>query len=64
MIERYSLPEIAALFTDEARFSRYLEIELLATEAQAKIGVVPAADAKHCRDHAPRVDANFVQRVA
>ena len=64
MIERYSLPEIAALFTDEARFSRYLEIELLATEAQAKIGVVPAADAKHCRDKAPQVDASFVQRVA
>jgi len=64
MIERYSLPEIADLFTDEARFSRYLEIELLATEAQAKLGVVPAADAKHCRDKAPQVDANFVQRVA
>lgn len=64
MIERYSLPEIAALFTDEARFSRYLEIELLATEAQAKIGVVPAGDAKHCRDRAPRVDADFVQRVS
>jgi adenylosuccinate lyase len=33
MIDRYSLPEIANIFSDESRFARYLEIELLATEA-------------------------------
>jgi adenylosuccinate lyase len=64
MIERYSLPEISVIFTDEARFARYLEIELLATEAQAKIGVVPSADAAICRKNAPHVDAAFVQQVA
>jgi len=37
MIERYSLPEIAEIFSDRSKFSRYLEIELLATEAQAKL---------------------------
>jgi adenylosuccinate lyase len=46
MIDRYSLPEIANIFSDESRFARYLEIELLATEAQSKLGVVPSADAK------------------
>ena len=35
MIDRYSLPEMAAVFADTTRFGRYLEIELLATEAQA-----------------------------
>ena len=35
MIDRYSMPEMAALFTDEARFARWLEVELLATEAWA-----------------------------
>ena len=33
MIERYALPEIAGLFTDEARFRAWLEVEILATEA-------------------------------
>ena len=35
MIPRYSPPDMAALFTDTARFGLWLEVELLATEAQA-----------------------------
>ena len=35
MIPRYSLPEISALFTDEARFGAWLEVEVLAVEAWA-----------------------------
>ena len=42
MIPRYSLPEMAALFTDEARFSMWLEVELLAVEGRAAVGEVPA----------------------
>ena len=42
VIPRYSLPEIAALFTDEARFGAWLEVEVLAVEAWAQLGVVPA----------------------
>jgi len=64
MIERYSLPEIAEIFSDRSKFSRYLEIELLATEAQAKLGVVPQADAQTCRAKAPLVDDTFVHNVA
>jgi len=64
MIERYSLPEIAEIFSDRSKFSRYLEIELLATEAQAKLGVVPQADAQTCRAKAPLVDDTFVRSVA
>jgi adenylosuccinate lyase len=64
MIPRYSLPEMAAVFTDVARFGRYLEIELLATEAHAALGVVPAADAVACRAAAPTVDDAFVQAVS
>ena len=41
MIERYALPEMANLFADAARMQRWVEIELLATEAQERIGVVP-----------------------
>ena len=52
LIERYALPEIAGLFTDEARFRAWLEVEILATEAWAKLGVVPAADAVAVRERA------------
>jgi adenylosuccinate lyase len=64
VIDRYSLPEMAAVFSDTTRFGRYLEIELLATEAQAALGIVPAADAAVCRAKAPATDAAFVQAVS
>jgi adenylosuccinate lyase len=64
VIDRYSLPEMAAVFSDTTRFGRYVEIELLATEAQAALGVVPAADAATCRVNAPLTDAAFVQAVS
>ena len=63
MIDRYSLPEMAAVFSDSTRFGRYVEIELLATEAQARLGVVPTEDAAACRTNAPVVDAAFIQAV-
>jgi adenylosuccinate lyase len=52
VIPRYSLPEIADLFTDEARFGAWLEVEVLAVEAWARIGVVPDADARAIRERA------------
>ncbi|HWS46321.1 MAG TPA: adenylosuccinate lyase [Acidimicrobiia bacterium] len=52
MIPRYSLPEIAELFTDEARFGAWLEVEVLAVEAWAELGVIPAADARAVRERA------------
>ncbi|MEY2415030.1 MAG: adenylosuccinate lyase [Ilumatobacteraceae bacterium] len=54
---------MAAVFSDTTRFGRYLEIELLVTEAQAKLGIVPAEDAAACRANAPVIDAGFVQAV-
>ena len=63
MIPRYTLPEMAAVFADTARFGRYLEIELLATEAHAALGVVPPEDAQTCRARAPHVDDAFVAAV-
>ncbi len=52
MIPRYSLPEMAAVWSDEARLQNWLEIELLAVEAWAELGRVPAEDARACRDRA------------
>ncbi|MSX55074.1 MAG: adenylosuccinate lyase, partial [Actinobacteria bacterium] len=64
MIPRYTLPEMANIFSDTARFDRYLEIELLATEAHAALGVVPADDARTCRAKSPIVDEAFVEAVS
>jgi adenylosuccinate lyase len=64
MIERYSLPEMAALFTDEARLAMWLDVEVLATEAWATLGAVPEEDAKAVRERAPEVTPAFVAAVA
>jgi adenylosuccinate lyase len=64
VIPRYSLPDMAGLWTDEARFGLWLDVEVLATEAWATLGVVPEADAKAVRERAPAVDARFVAAVA
>lgn len=56
MIPRYATAPMTAIWSDVARIERWLEVELLATEAQARLGVVPAADAEYCRKHAPAVD--------
>lgn len=63
MIERYSLPEMQEIFSDESKFRRYLEIELLATVAHSDLGVVPRDHAQICRDRAPKVDGEFVAAV-
>lgn len=63
MIPRYTLPEMADVFSDTARFGRYLEIELLATEAHAALGIVPDEAARACRAGAPVVDEGFVREV-
>lgn len=41
MIERYTLPEIAKIWSDENKFSIWLQIEILACEANSKLGIVP-----------------------
>jgi adenylosuccinate lyase len=52
VIARYAVPEIEAVWSDEARLGNWLEIELLAVEALAELGVVPAEDAAACRERA------------
>jgi adenylosuccinate lyase len=63
VIPRYSLPEMAALFTDEARLEMWLEVELLAAEGWARVGVVPEPEAAALRARAPKVTAELVAAV-
>ena len=52
VIPRYTSPEMAALWSPEAKFDTWLEIELLAAEAQAERGVVPRDAARRLRERA------------
>ena len=52
MIPRYSLPEMTAVWSDEARLGHWLEVELLAVEAWAELGRIPADEAGACRARA------------
>ena len=63
MIPRYSLPEMSALFTDVARMSGWLEVELAAVDGWAALGVVPQSAAEAVRARAPQVDEQFVSDV-
>src|SRR5262245_51051036 len=44
MIQRYSRPEMRAIWTDENKLRLWLQIELLASEALVREGVVPRKD--------------------
>ncbi|HXE17399.1 MAG TPA: adenylosuccinate lyase [Stellaceae bacterium] len=50
MIPRYSRPEMSAIWAPENRFRIWLDIEIAATEALAKAGVVPKSAAKALRE--------------
>ena len=59
MIPRYAPPEIAAIFTDESRLRRWLDVELLASEAWAALGRIPDRELPKLRK--ARIDG---QRIA
>ena len=44
MIPRYSRPEMAAIWTDDAKLQRWLDVELAVCRAWARRGVIPAED--------------------
>ena len=46
MINRYSLPEMKAVWEPENKFQKWLEIELAACEANNKLGLIPDKDLK------------------
>ena len=52
MIARYTRPEMGRIFTDENRYAVWLEIELLACEAQAELGAVPKESVRTIREKA------------
>jgi adenylosuccinate lyase len=64
VIPRYEVPEAAAIWSDRARMEHWLEIELLAVEAWAELGVIPAPDAAACRERASFTVEAVLEREA
>jgi adenylosuccinate lyase len=52
VIDRYSLPEMRKIWSDERKFQIWLEIEVLACEAMADLGQIPKEDAAEIRKRA------------
>ena len=52
MINRYTRPEMGAIWTEENKFKAWLEVEILACEAWAELGDIPKEDVKKIREHA------------
>ncbi|GMQ94712.1 MAG: adenylosuccinate lyase [Acidimicrobiia bacterium] len=56
MIERYSTPEMAAVWSEEHKLELWREVEVLAVEAWVELGVAPQ-DAARAARRSPEVDA-------
>jgi len=63
LISRYTREAMGRVWNEESKFSRWLEVELAATDTLAERGVVPAAAAAKIRTKA-RIDAGVVKRIA
>jgi adenylosuccinate lyase len=61
MISRYSRPEMSSLWSEEAKLTRWLEIEVLACEAMANRRIIPRKDARTIRRKA-KFDIRQVRR--
>ena len=52
MIPRYTRPEMGSIWEDQNKFALWLEIEILACEAQSDLGVIPKEAVKTIREKA------------
>ncbi|MBE9154100.1 adenylosuccinate lyase [Cyanobium sp. LEGE 06113] len=52
MIERYTLPEMGAIWSEQAKFQSWLDVEIAATAANSELGRVPAEALAQIRDKA------------
>jgi adenylosuccinate lyase len=54
VIDRYTRPEMGRLWTDEARYRRWLDVELAVCDVLAERGAIPREAAEHFRAEALR----------
>src|SRR6266511_3250466 len=52
MIERYTLPEMGALWSEESKFQKWLEVEIAVCEVHAEMGTIPRAALEQIKSRA------------
>jgi adenylosuccinate lyase len=62
MIERYTLPEMGRIWSDENKLSKWLQFEILACEALAELGEIPAEAVARIKKNA-RFEAKRVLEI-
>ncbi len=62
MVPRYTRPEMGQIWTEENKYKIWLEIEVLAVEAQAEMGIIPMDAAKEIRAKA-NCDADKINEI-
>jgi len=62
MIPRYTRPEMAAVWSDDAKLAKWLAVELAVCDAYARRGTVPAEAVARIRARA-RIDARRVEEI-
>ena len=62
MIPRYSLPRMSAVWSDENKFQKMLDIEILACEALANLGKIPQKELKKIKSKA-RFDIKRIEKI-
>ncbi|MEN9248813.1 MAG: adenylosuccinate lyase [Gloeomargarita sp. GMQP_bins_120] len=62
VIERYTLPAMGQLWTEEYKFQTWLRVELAVCEAQATLGRIPPEALEHIRQHA-RFDPARIREI-
>ncbi|WP_053361438.1 adenylosuccinate lyase [Bacillus sp. FJAT-27251] len=62
MIDRYTRPEMGAIWTEENRFKAWLEVEILACEAWSQLGDIPKEDVEKIRENAS-FDINRIKEI-
>lgn len=62
MIERYSRPQMRAIWTEENKFNAYLKVEILSCEAWSRLGVIPGEDVRKIAEKA-RFDVERIREI-
>jgi len=62
MIDRYTLPEMGQVWSEQTKLANWLEIEILACEAWAQLGAIPQAALENIRNRAG-FDVNRIKEI-
>ena len=62
MIARYTRPAMGRIWTDENRYQTWLDVEILACEAQAALGVIPKEAVAVIRKNA-KFDVSRIEEI-